>query len=511
MNLKSFYTKIVKIDFRWLLLVLSLIYLLVRLVGLGSDILNSDGSLWYRRSSNFLSAIENRKYIETYQHYQPGVTLMWVRSFADYFTGVVLDLINKPRWYIENYAYFVHIHAITKSTLVLVLFSLYLYQILLVRKIFGVKTALIFGLIAAVEPYLIGIDRWFHLISLEAYFSFSAFLTILYWNRKDFNDRNRLWALILSGSLYGLSVLSKTTGIISLLPILVVLILNSCKNKNSVSKFYTFLNFALFAVAFVLTLFLVFPALSQDFNYVTKELFDAIRDASKVTGARSFGSVISGFYYYARIFVFKLSPVTLMLLLSAIIYGFKKKNEFYTLEVKAIVLYVLSFYALLSIASKRADRYSIDFMLPVILFVSIFASRLSSRVLALTVTGILIVTVYVGINNYPVFSNYFSPLLGGEYGAIKAGAFDNNGEYFAQAALYLNQFEKTKICIPNNTEAFKYFSKHEITFTPEEAGYAVYSIDSGRHEAPSEYCGPLFKTFGPKFEKPVIYVYKCVR
>jgi hypothetical protein len=99
--------------------------------------------------------------------------------------------------------------------------------------------------------------------------------------------------------------------------------------------------------------------------------------------------------------------------------------------------------------------------------------------------------------------------LGGESGAISKGYYDNSGEYFAQAASYLNNYEKLKIYIPNNFESFKYLSKHEILLNPDGADYFIFSLDSKRYQTPDLTCGPLEKSFGPRFDEPVVYIYKC--
>ena len=136
-----------------LLCIIIAIFLFTRLVGLGDDILNSDGARWYIRSSNFLAALKEENYAETYQHYQPGVTLMWVRAFVEDTSGSLRSFLNRPQWYLENYGYFPHIHKVTKSVLVILLSVVLLYQIILIRNLFGQKIALFFGALVAFEPY----------------------------------------------------------------------------------------------------------------------------------------------------------------------------------------------------------------------------------------------------------------------------------------------------------------------------------------------------------------------
>ncbi len=58
------------------------LFFAIRLAGLGNDISNTDVCRWHKRSQNFLSAVKSGNFEDTYQHYQPGVTLIWVNAFV---------------------------------------------------------------------------------------------------------------------------------------------------------------------------------------------------------------------------------------------------------------------------------------------------------------------------------------------------------------------------------------------------------------------------------------------
>ncbi|PIS22507.1 hypothetical protein COT50_01610, partial [candidate division WWE3 bacterium CG08_land_8_20_14_0_20_41_10] len=187
------------------------LFLSVRFCGLGSDMLNSDGARWYRRSENFLQAIKVGDFASTYQHYQPGITLMWINSVTKKVVWETQDLFKMPRWSLENAQDFPKIHAVSKTVLVGILSCLLIYQMILITKISSLKVALIYGFLVSIEPYLIGIDRWFHLTSLESYFAFSAFLTYLYSL-----TRGSKLPTIATGAFVALSTLSKLTGFVVL-------------------------------------------------------------------------------------------------------------------------------------------------------------------------------------------------------------------------------------------------------------------------------------------------------
>ena len=149
---------------------IAIVFLAFRLVGQGSDMANSDSIRWHRRSEKFLTAIKQGDLKSTYQHYQPGVILMWLNApvkQAGFWYQI--NQTDEPKT-LENADYFPIIHGYSKNVVVLVLLALLLYQMWAISKLFSKEASYIYGLLIALEPYLIGIDRWFHLTSLETYF-----------------------------------------------------------------------------------------------------------------------------------------------------------------------------------------------------------------------------------------------------------------------------------------------------------------------------------------------------
>lgn len=483
----------------YIVLLITLLYLFSRLLYIGFDILNSDGSRWYRRSSNFLNALINKDFIQTYQHYQPGVVLMWIRGVLEQTTHLSSNFLNRPQWYLENHVYFSHIHTISKASIVLLLFLLFSYQLFIVKKLYGNKTAVAFGFLISIEPYLIGIDRWFHLTSLEVYFSFSAFLTILYWSKKNLSNKY----LITSGVLLALSILSKVTAIITLIPILAVMMEKFISGKSSIYK--TLRKYLIFSVSLILVIFALFPALWVDTPYVYNKISKAIFSATGLSKVKTPQSIIHEFIYYPVVLLYKLSPLTLFLFILGAIQSFIKKDK-YKLH---LLIYLSIYYFVLSISTKKIDRYSISFFPALILIAACFIGKLNNKIKLPIAVGISIVTLYALFNNFPVMSSFYSPIIGGEKSALKNGYYDNSGEYFAQAAFYLNDKKTYQVFVPNNFETFKYFYKGETTYNFDGADYELISKDTSRKVANNKYCNNLEMTFGPKLDPPVVYLYKC--
>ncbi|HQG78710.1 MAG TPA: hypothetical protein PK564_00005, partial [bacterium] len=66
----------------FLLLIFSVLFFATRLPGLKDDVINPDGAAWHYRSEQFIVGIKNKQFEKTYQHYHPGVTLMWIAGTA---------------------------------------------------------------------------------------------------------------------------------------------------------------------------------------------------------------------------------------------------------------------------------------------------------------------------------------------------------------------------------------------------------------------------------------------
>ena len=74
----------------FLIFLFSVLFFSTRLPGLKNDIINPDSALWHYRSEQFIAGIKNKQLEKTYQHYQPGTTLMWI-------TGSAVEIYKKIR------------------------------------------------------------------------------------------------------------------------------------------------------------------------------------------------------------------------------------------------------------------------------------------------------------------------------------------------------------------------------------------------------------------------------
>lgn len=550
--------KIHKLGFLFIIV----LYLMSRLPALGTDLANTDSLRWHRRSERFLTALKQKDFKSTYQHYQPGVTLMWLNSVVKQVDfSLQLKKTDTPKT-LETSDHFPIIHKYSKATLVLVLALLLTYQLNLISKIFAYKTAFVYGLLITFEPYLLGIDRWFHLTSLETYFGMASFLSLLMWTEGSTNEIKKEIILgeslnlflknkyfVFSAILFALAVLSKLTSLI-LAPVLVIIILVKIADMNlaltplSVQKkgsnFINTLVFEIkkilqidivkiaplliFLILFLVTFFVVFPALWVAPFEVISKLQNAIFNAvsGDIRGEQISG--LNSLFYYIYILAFKLSPITLILLLASIL---KLKKMLKIKNVPFIVLYFVTFLIALTLSDQKIDRYVIILLPSLLLYISIFLSKFKKKFLFSLLTICLLFTIWVVYAYFPIYSAYYSPLFGRNSQKIarQYKIYDNSGEYYAQAAFYLNTKGRNKnTWVPHNVESFSYFYSGVINRDySEKVDYMVTSINhldsnlqysdkenfsSNVDDAALHTCIKLEKTFGNRISD-VVFVFSC--
>jgi hypothetical protein len=477
-------------------LAILLIFLLLRLPGLGSDITNSDAIRWHRRSTKFLDALKQQEFVSTYQHYQPGITLMWINSVVKQASLSYQRISTDTPKALENSEYYPTIHGSSKAAMVLVLLTLLIFQLHAIKDLFGEKIALYYGLLVTTEPFLIGIDRWFHLTSFETFFAFSSFLMLLLWKKGTYK-----YSLQLSALFFALAVYSKLTAAI-IAPILLIIFLSERKSR---SVYKPLGNFSVLVLAIFVILL---PALWVDPKLVLSKFYSAATTAVTSDIRVTQLNTVSDRLFYPLVLGFKLSPLTLALFFGVVIkIGKLAKDK----NLRFVLLYFLTYITILSVSEKKIDRYTLALFPPILLMVSVFISSLKRTARIKFLVLLILFNVWVIFTYHPVYSAYYSPLFGGAQKALDIGVFENSGEFFAQAAQYLNGKEgKLTVAIPNNIDAFTFhFRGHVQTEPNSETNYMIWSHDIDRKEAPTnEKCANVEKTFGTnKF--PYVYVLKC--
>lgn len=458
-------------------------FISLRVFGLGTDISNSDAARWHRRSESFLSAIKQGNFSATYQKYHPGVTLMWINSLVKQTAfSYQLKTAGEPKS-LENADYYPIIHGISKGVLVLVLGALLLFQIKYISILFDKKTALIYAFLMAVEPYLIGINRWFHLTSLEIFLVFTSLLALLVWSKEKSSK-----TLVFSSILFGLAVLTKTSALI-LLPILLFVFIKDKKWKE----------LGIFSLISVITFYILFPAMWVESIQVVQKILGSLLGAVSEDVRTDLILPLLVPFYYVIILAFRSSPITFILFIVAL-WKLRNSKDF---NIHILLFSIFSYYIFLTLASQKIDRYIISFIPFILLLVA------STRFPKIVYIIPLVFLAYVVLTYYPVYSAYYSPLFGGTKQALKLGLYDNSGEYLSQVATYLNEKGRDKnVYVPDNIESFSYYYKGNLQGQfNEDTDYIVRSLYMNRNEFIETRCSSVEKSYGTYVD--VVRVYSC--
>jgi len=505
-----------------LYIVVFVLFIFLRVVGIKGDMLNTDAERWHRRSENFLEGLKQHNFKETYQRYHPGVTLMWSNAFVKYISFKYQLTYTDTPLTLENADYFVNIHAISKVFNVFLFLILFAFQVVFLRKLFNDKVALIYGFLFSVEPYMIGINRWFHQTSFEVLFGFTAILALLLWYKES-----KVKYIILSAFFLAFSVLAKVTSLI-LGPIMLVVFvakiikdykeyLNNHHKKEATKKN----NYKIFASAFgqnaligigyllflAIFIFIFFPALWVDPLYVWNEMYGSIFSAVTDNVRADMLSGVLYYLYYPVILVFKLSPITLLLLILSL-WGLRKSKDF---NVFIFVFSLLNYYVFLTITEQKIDRYALIFFPFILAIVSSYIATISFKFKVISLIFPFIFLLFVIYKYHPVYSAYYSPLVGGTKQALKLGVYDNSGEYFSQAALYLNSYGRDVYTyVPDGFSSFNLLYKGKIQRDRSDyTNYVIRSYDMQRLDVEDIKCKRLVNSFGPKNTTPIVYIWGC--
>lgn len=199
-----------------------------------------------RRSRAFSDAIQSGQFAKTYQAHHPGVSTMWLGSFAlwsadsggsrseDFFTPDMLSRIRLP------------IAVVTGVLILLVGFCVY--------RLFGSTLGVLSIVFLAVEPFLLSESRRVHTDALTALFLFLSFLLWLcYLEGNQSQGRD----VVLSGISFGLACLTKSYAMPFILFVPLLLVWYIQQRKLPVPRL--FWSMLLWLMVTLLTTLIAFP------------------------------------------------------------------------------------------------------------------------------------------------------------------------------------------------------------------------------------------------------------
>ena len=323
------------------------LFLLTRLPYLAFDEINPDGVNWHFRSEQFIVGLKTHDWAKTYQHYHPGVTLMWIM-------GVPIELVKhlSPTYAVYNQYTFETFNYVAKFALVFVQLILSFTMLHLLSRVLGLRKAYFATLLFTFEPFFVGNSRLLHMDVLLTQFLFIG-LILAYLQLEKFNVVQGMFA----GFFLALAFLTKSIGILGLLFALGVggvVVFTKYKWKK------TAIYIVSIAVSFILTIFIVFPAMWVKPVWVINEIFS---EGERIGIRNGHGQVILGEYtrnagpaFYPLVLAMKASP---LLLLGLGLFVLTLKNNSHKRFILFLTLFYVGYLVLMSYPSKKIDRYMI--------------------------------------------------------------------------------------------------------------------------------------------------------
>lgn len=406
-----------------LLLVFVLVYLTLHIPYLGVNELNPDAVNWHKRSEQFILGLKSGDLRLTYQHYHPGVTLMWV-------VGVPVEILKQFTsvghvYTSDNYIVF---HTVAKLCLVSVNLLLALLAIYLLARILGFSKAYIVIFILNTEPFFLGNAKVLHMDIL-----FTSLLTLSlitgYVMSKEASKKN----IVMCSIFTSLTVLTRSVGVgvylFNIFLLLYVLFFNKKTIKSILSKV---IQYNLLTILFF---FLLLPALWVSPIEVLDKMFTRSFEIGVEEGHPQiyFGEETEdpGVFFYPITLLMKVSPFLLtgvfFYLMFELVFQYRfraniKKRVSELLTAKNIsfeivlVIFFIGYLGVYTLSTKKLDRYMLPLYFPLAYFSTLGylkVVRLKPNLGAIYTASLLyLASVFVPILMfYPYEFLYYSPFF----------------------------------------------------------------------------------------------------
>lgn len=430
-----------------------------RLLSLGTMMV-TDEPAWITRGISFGVALKELNFSGTVLAGHPGVPAMWLSALGagltNIFRGVALIGFSGDfgQLLYPDQLLFALVGVITIPV-----------SFLLLKRLFGLRIAFLASLLIALDPFLIAHSRIIHVDALLFNFVYLAILLFLVYLKTDaektpdetstgflsggfLSGSNR--ALLGSGAMAGLAILTKTPSII-LIPFVLVIFFVLKKNWR---------DFLIWIAALGLIMFALWPALWVDPIAAVSHVIE--RNQIAIGESHHSGTYELNPTYYFESLVFYLTPITLFFLGIALLvllfeiremiliglrdYIKSKPREFYVVLTLGFILILL---AVMTIGAKKSHRYFapayplINLLVAFTIFktarfIDQFKPTLT-RVFWGAITILLLFQVVGLVKLHPYYLAYYNPIL-----ASPTQAKMGWGEGLDLAAEYLNQKENAQ-------------------------------------------------------------------
>lgn len=404
------------------------IFLITRLPRLGNDEINPDAVNWHYRSEQFIVGLKTGQFEKTYQHYHPGVILMWV-------IGIPIEVYKQITGIkIYNQYTFYTFHFIAKYSLVFTQLFLTIFIVFILSKIFPFKKTILILFLLSMEPFFVGNSRLLHMDIIFTLFVFSS-LTLFYL----YILKNNYYWLLLAALFSSLAFLTKSIGIgLFMYLFFGGFLFFSIYRKNLINKIY--IPF-IFISTFFISTFILFPALWKSPFYVLTNIFSEGQRIGLENGHEQifFGEKVNdpGPLFYPITLFLKTSPLIFLgiffyfISLVRLIFS-KNKNKAILFNKDNLIgfttfltFFYLGYFIFMTLSSKKIDRY----MLVLFPLLTVYASTgylyicenvkniYKKYFLIIPAVFFFIFVIQPLITIFPYYFTYTNPLLGSSYNA----------------------------------------------------------------------------------------------
>jgi len=198
------------------------LFLVTRIPFLGFDTINPDAVNWHFRSEQFVVGLKSGDLLKTYQHYHPGVTLMWI-------IGLPIEIVRQvnPEYRVYDEHNFIFLHQVAKYALVLAQFVLTMITFLALKDVLGWKRSLLTVGLLSFEPFFLGNSRLLH---LDVLLTQCVFLALVFAHK--YTSTRSTSSIIISGLFSGLAFLTKSVGGLTLALIAIYLLVHTLTKQT---------------------------------------------------------------------------------------------------------------------------------------------------------------------------------------------------------------------------------------------------------------------------------------
>ncbi|NEP78250.1 MAG: phospholipid carrier-dependent glycosyltransferase, partial [Okeania sp. SIO3B3] len=417
-----------------------------------------DEFTWVYRSAEFTEGLRTGDLSQTYQAGHPGITLMWMQAI-----GAGLRYYHATFYGPAEWTTFI---AAERSITMLsqmrevngvVYAGVLVMIVLLTQRVFGSGVAWLTGFLLAFDPFALTELRALRTEGTVTIFNMLGLVGLLLYVQ-----RRRIPALVLSGVLVGLAILSKVPSL-ALGPagLLAIgwLAFSQTERPWRENLRQAFQHAAIWGVTILLTFYVGLPALWTAPVETGRRMYDwlAVRVIEGETGGNSFflGEPIAnaelGPRFYGLVLLYRTTPVLwfgIIALLLALITPARRWLREYWLPVVVIGVHILTLFAVIAPSRLNFDRYALPMFPPLSLlavlgYVALWRWFITarpdwSRVGAGAATLILAGQSLSAIPYHPYYQTYWNPVLGGISQAVTIFPVGIAGEGIDQVADYLN-------------------------------------------------------------------------